>query len=193
MRTWNVICNADPWICCSNSIETIRTVLKPSGQYRNRPDSIETVRTVLKPSGQYWNRPDSIQTVLTVFKLSKQYSNCSEANSLKPFILSGHGLHCEDKCGPFRLPLHVNRAKTFRTRKNFPVSNADALRGFLALWRFGSKGSSLSLRALWFAGPSVCCFYYSTLVSWSSHWGPLSLQSKLNALLPCITLTNHVR
>ena len=117
-----------------DSIETVRTVLKPSRQYWNRPDSIETVRTVLGPSGQYWNRPDSIQTVLTVSKLSKQYLNCSEANSLKPSILPGHGLHCAEKCGPFRLPLHCNRAKTFRTRKNFPVSDADALTGFLALW-----------------------------------------------------------
>ena len=42
-------------------------------------------------------------------------------------------MHCAEKCGPFRLPLHCNRAKTFRTRKNFSVSNADTLTGFLAL------------------------------------------------------------
>ena len=55
--------------------------MKPSGQYRDRPDSIETVRTVLKPpgryqnvravsklSGQYQNRPDTIETVRTVLK-----------------------------------------------------------------------------------------------------------------------------
>ena len=115
-----------------DSIETVQAALKRSGKYWNRPDSIETVQAVLKLSGQYWNRPDSIQTVLTVSKLSKQYLNCSEANSLKPSILPGHGLQCADKCGPLRMPLHVNRAKTFRTRKKIPVSNAHALTGFLA-------------------------------------------------------------
>ena len=53
---------------------------------------------------------------------------------MKSSILPGHG----DKCGPFRLPLHIKRAKTFRTRKNFPVSNADALTGFLALCETGA-------------------------------------------------------
>ena len=110
-------------------IKTVRTVLKPSGQYWNHPDSIETIRTVLKQSGQYWNRPDSIETVRTVSILSRNNHNCPETNS----ILPGCSLHCADRCGPLRLPIYINRAKTFRTRKNFPVSNADALTGFLAL------------------------------------------------------------
>ena len=156
------------WICSPNSIETIRTVMKPSGKYWNCPDSMETIRTVLKPSGQYWNHPDniaivrrvfklskqyfrcpnSIQTVQTVFKLSKQYLNCangiqtvpkqsklSEANSLKPSILPGNGLHCANKCWPFRLLLHINRAKSFRTSKFFPFSNNDGVFGSLLGWR----------------------------------------------------------
>ena len=56
-------------------------------------------------------------------------------NSLKPSMLSECDLHCLDKIciWPLRLPLHTIRANIFRTRKNFPVSNADALTGFLAL------------------------------------------------------------
>ena len=55
-----------------DSIETVRIVLKPSGQYWNRLDSIETVRTVLKPSGQYWNCPDSIYTFQKQSQLSRE-------------------------------------------------------------------------------------------------------------------------
>ena len=56
-------------------------------------------------------------------------------NSLKPSMLSECDLHCLDKIciWPLRLPLHTIRANIFRTRKIFPVSNADALTGFLAL------------------------------------------------------------
>ena len=54
-------------------------------------------------------------------------------NSLKPSMLSGCDLHCLDKIGPLRLTLYTIRANIFRTRKFFPVSNADALTGFLAL------------------------------------------------------------
>ena len=56
-------------------------------------------------------------------------------NSLKPSMLSECDLHCLDKIWPLRLPLHTIRANIFRTRKIFPVSNADALTGFLALWK----------------------------------------------------------
>ena len=55
-------------------------------------------------------------------------------NSLKPSMLSGCDLHCLDKIWPLRLTLYTIRANIFRTRKIFPVSNADALTGFLALW-----------------------------------------------------------
>ena len=48
-------------------------------------------------------------------------------------MLSECDLHCLDKIWPLRLPLHTIRANIFRTRKDFPVSNADALTGFLAL------------------------------------------------------------
>ena len=73
-----------------DSIETVRIVLKPSGQYWNRPDRIETVRTVLKLSGQNWNCPDRIKTVRTVLKLSGQYWNRPDSietvrTELKPF------------------------------------------------------------------------------------------------------------
>ena len=51
-------------------------------------------------------------------------------NSLKSSMLSGCDLHCLDKIEPLRLTI---RANIFRTRKIFPVSNADALTGFLAL------------------------------------------------------------
>ena len=54
-------------------------------------------------------------------------------NSLKPSRLSKCDLHCLDKIWPLRLPLHTIRANIFRTRKIFPVSNTDALPGFLAL------------------------------------------------------------
>ena len=76
----------------SGSIETVRTVLKPSGQYWNRPDSIETIRTVLKSSGQYWNRPDSNETVRTVLKPSGQYWNCPDSIETVRTVLklSGH-------------------------------------------------------------------------------------------------------
>ena len=57
----------------SGQFETIRAVLKLSGQfwicsdspklYWNHPDSIETVWIVLKPSGQYRNHPDSTETL----------------------------------------------------------------------------------------------------------------------------------
>ena len=56
-------------------------------------------------------------------------------NSLKPSMLSECDLHCLDKIWPLRLPLHTIRANIFRTRKIFPVSNADALTGLLSLWR----------------------------------------------------------
>ena len=57
-------------------------------------------------------------------------------NSLKPSMLSECDLHCLDKIciWPLRLPLHTIRANIFRTCKIFPVSNADALTGFLSLW-----------------------------------------------------------
>ena len=66
-------------------------------------------------------------------------------NSLKSSILSGCDLHCLDKIEPLRLTLYTIRANIFRTRKNFPVSNADALTGFLALWagRGGAGRASL--------------------------------------------------
>ena len=38
-----------------------------------------------------------------------------------------------DKTRPFRLTLYIIRANIFRTRNFFPVSNADALTGFLSL------------------------------------------------------------
>ena len=60
-------------------IDTVRTELKPSRQYWNRPDSIETVRTELKPSGwtvlklagQNQNRPERIRTVLNWNRLDR--------------------------------------------------------------------------------------------------------------------------
>ena len=53
----------------------MRRVVKPSGQYWNRPDTIETIWTLLKPYGHYWNRPDIIETVRTLLKPSGQHWN----------------------------------------------------------------------------------------------------------------------
>ena len=53
----------------------MRRVVKPSGQYWNRPDTIETIWTLLKPYGHYWNRPDIIETVRILLKLSGHYWN----------------------------------------------------------------------------------------------------------------------
>ena len=54
---------------CLESIQTVWTVLKMSGQYWNRPDSIETVRTVSKLSGQCWN---SQMTQMTELNMTKE-------------------------------------------------------------------------------------------------------------------------
>ena len=67
LRSVNLL--AEQFLNYLDSIETVRTVLKPPGQYLNRPNSIETnrpeiietVRTVLKP------------TVRTLLKPSQQY------------------------------------------------------------------------------------------------------------------------
>ena len=104
----------------------------------------------MKLSGQYINCPHSIQTVQTVFKLSRNNQHRLEENSLKTSILPRYGLHCADKCGPFSLLLHINRAKTFRTRKNFPVNNADALTGFLALCTGHQAPAEVADDLLWF-------------------------------------------
>ena len=71
-------------------------------------NGFKTVWTLLKSSGQFWNCLDTIETVQTELKPSGQYWN---------------------KIVPF----YIIRAKIFRTRKIFPVSNADALTGFLGL------------------------------------------------------------
>ena len=48
-------------------LKTIRTELKPSGQYWNCPDSIETLRTVLNPLRQYkLCCPNCIETLRTL-------------------------------------------------------------------------------------------------------------------------------
>ena len=72
-------------------------------------------------------------------------------SSLKSSMLSGCYLHCLDKIEPLRLTLYTIRANIFRTRKNFPVSNADTLTGFLAFWRTPVWGLG---RSSWACGGS---------------------------------------
>ena len=43
------------------------------------------------------------------------------------------------KLGLFGMIIFIIRAKTFRTRKNFPGSNATLLPGFLGLWETESS------------------------------------------------------
>ena len=68
-------------------------------------------------------------------------------SSLKSSMLSGCYLHCLDKIEPLRLTLYTIRANIFRTRKNFPVSNADALTKYLALWASTPSWESLVYHA----------------------------------------------
>ena len=80
---------------CLNNLDTVRTVLKGSGQcwkrpdtgqFQHCPDSLDTVRTVLKGCGWFClctdsfktvrtvlNCPDSIENVRTVSTLSEQF------------------------------------------------------------------------------------------------------------------------
>ena len=91
-------------------------------------------------------------------KLSRNNLNSPEAiyisfyylNNLKPSILSVCDFQCPDKIGLFKLAIYIIRAKIFRTRKNFPVSNADALTRFLALWVTPPESVSLTVSSQFF-------------------------------------------
>ena len=71
----------------------------------------------------------------------------------------------------FRTMIYIIRAKTFRTRKNFPGSNATLLPGFLGLWDDGLCLWVLSKRWYWINDKLYIYFYvniwYRTIIdSW---------------------------
>ena len=123
-----------------DSFRTVRTVSRPSGQFQkdrlvseppgrflNCPDSFRTVRTVLEPSVKFFNSLDyldknwTVQTVVIIiisfyFNMKELYSYCLDVNqSLNRWI------------GIFGMIIFTICAKNFRTRKNFPDSNASLL------------------------------------------------------------------
>ena len=93
----------------------IRTVLKSSGKLAviwKNPDSFEIIRKIgchLEKSGQFWNNLENWQS-------------------------SGKIWVVLNVLGQLTRYFSVIRAKTFRTRKNFPGSNATLLPRFLGLW-----------------------------------------------------------
>ena len=87
--------------------ETFQTILKLSrlsGNFPGYPKTFQVIRTFSGPSGKY---PDYPETFWTIRKFSRRYGN---------FPVQFQGL----------------RAKTFRTRKNFPGGNATLPPRFLA-------------------------------------------------------------
>ena len=98
--------------------ETFQTVWKLSRLPEIFPCCPETFQTVRKPSKLSGIFPDSSETFQTVRKLSR---------------LSGSFPDCPKTFAIFLLDFGPNLyicAKTFRTRKNFPVGNANAPTGF---------------------------------------------------------------
>ena len=138
---------------CPDSFEIVQTFLKLSGQFWNYPDSFGAVRTVLKLYGQFWNRPDSFEIVRTVLKSSGQFWNRPDSlkNCQDSFKLSGQN------CSFYNI-----RAKIFRTRKNFPGSNATALPGFLGLCDVLVQWSrSLLIQIVFLSNPPASKVYCS--------------------------------
>ena len=79
--------------------ETFQAIWKLSRLSRNFPDHPETIQPIWKLSRLSGNFPDNLENIQTIWKFSKWSGN---------FPVQFQGL----------------RAKTFRTRKNFPDGNA---------------------------------------------------------------------
>ena len=122
------------------SFKTIRTVSEPSGQFQNRPESFRTVRTVSEPSGRFQNRPDSFRASgkfcnsLDSFKTVRTVLNSAVRTKIRLSRLKELHSYCVDVnqslnrwIGLFGMISLTIRAKTFRTRKFFPDSNASLL------------------------------------------------------------------
>ena len=87
------------------NINTIRKLSRLSGNFPDHPENIQPTRKLSRLSGNFLYHPENIQPIR---KLSKGSGN---------FPVQFQGL----------------RAKTFRTRKNFPDGNATMPRWFLGL------------------------------------------------------------
>merc|ERR1711997_277067 len=84
-----------------------------------------TLPKLSRLSGYFPDCPDTFQPVWTLFRLSGHFPDCPDTFHIVRTIF-GHILVIFKH---FR----VQRAKTFRTRKNFPGSNATTLPTFFCL------------------------------------------------------------
>ena len=94
-----------------------------SGNFPDCPETFQTVRKLSRLSGSSPDCPEAFQTVRKSSRLSGNFSDSLETYSLLTWCL-----------GFILWPLFKVRAKTFRTRKNFPVLMPTRQRSF---WDFG--------------------------------------------------------
>ena len=121
--------------------------LEKSGQFWNHPENAQSsgkIRTVLKSSGKLagiWkirtvlNSSGKLADIWKIWTVLKWSGNWQSSGKIQTVLKPSGKLEIilENLDGQFKRFFSYIRAKTFRTRKNFPGSNATLLTRFLRL------------------------------------------------------------
>ena len=134
-----------PLIVFAQNIKTIRKLSRPSGKYPDYPETFQAIRKLSRLSGNFPDHPENIQPIRKLSRLSGNFPDHPEniQPTRKLSRLSGNFLYHPENIQPIRklskgsgnFPVQFQglRAKTFRTRKNFPGGNATLPPRFLRL------------------------------------------------------------
>ena len=126
-HVWNCLTIQNNWRLSIHKLSRLsRKLSGPSEKYQYYSETFQAIQKLNRPSGKYPDYPETFQAIRKLSRLSGNFPDHPE--NIQPIRKLSKG------SGNFPVQFQGLRAKTFRTRKNFPGGNATLPPRFLRLW-----------------------------------------------------------